>query len=256
MAKDQAFGISPLRRGRYVARLATGNDIVRAKMLRHHCFFEQPGLTARPGGLDHDPFDVLCDHVIVEAEDGQMVCAYRVLHVPDGIAMANCYAGQFYNLNLFRRSVAPMLELGRFCVRPDIRDPDVLRIAWGMLARLVDQGGISMLFGCASFPGIDPSRHTKGFDLLAARHLAPPDRRPGKGPVDVHPFADLARPVEDMRAAQAVIPPLLKTYLAMGGWVSDHAVIDPEMNTLHVFTGVEIAAVPPHRARALRAAAG
>ena len=38
----------------------------------------------------------------------------------------------------------------------------------------------------------------------------------------------------------------------MGGWVSDHAVVDAEMNTLHVFTGVEIGAIPAARARALR----
>ena len=52
------------------------------------------------------------------------------------------------------------------------------------------------------------------------------------------------------------MPPLLRTYLMMGGWVSDHAVVDDDMNTLHVFTGLEIAAVPPARARALRMVAG
>lgn len=49
------------------------------------------------------------------------------------------------------------------------------------------------------------------------------------------------------------MPPLLKTYLLMGGWVSDHAVIDPHMNTLHVFTGVETKAIPESRKRLLRA---
>jgi putative hemolysin len=52
------------------------------------------------------------------------------------------------------------------------------------------------------------------------------------------------------------MPPLLRTYLLMGGCVSDHAVIDGDLNTLHVFTGLEIAAIPPARARALRAVAG
>jgi hypothetical protein len=32
-------------------------------------------------------------------------------------------------------------------------------------------------------------------------------------------------------------------------------VVDAEMNTLHVFTGVEIGKVPPERARLLRAVA-
>jgi hypothetical protein len=34
--------------------------------------------------------------------------------------------------------------------------------------------------------------------------------------------------------------------------VSDHAVCDDDLDTLHVFTAVEIAKIPPARARALR----
>jgi hypothetical protein len=39
----------------------------------------------------------------------------------------------------------------------------------------------------------------------------------------------------------------------MGGWVSDHAVIDKQMDTLHVFTGLEISAIPDARKKLLRA---
>jgi len=42
----------------------------------------------------------------------------------------------------------------------------------------------------------------------------------------------------------------------MGGWVSDHAVLDFDLDTLHVFTGLEIRAIPEGRARALRMVAG
>ena len=52
------------------------------------------------------------------------------------------------------------------------------------------------------------------------------------------------------------MPPLLRSYLAMGGWVSDHAVVDPVLRTMHVFTGVEIGTIPPARQRLLRATAG
>ena len=60
----------------------------------------------------------------------------------------------------------------------------------------------------------------------------------------------------DRQLALLQMPPLLRSYLGIGGWVSDHAVVDRAMNTLHVFTGVEIAAIPAARARALRAVAG
>ena len=58
------------------------------------------------------------------------------------------------------------------------------------------------------------------------------------------------------KQAMLRMPPLLRTYLLMGGWVSDHAVVDRQMNTLHVFTGLEIGAIPPARKRLLRAVAG
>jgi putative hemolysin len=61
--------------------------------------------------------------------------------------------------------------------------------------------------------------------------------------------------ISDRKTALLGVPPLLRTYLGMGGWVSDHAVIDRALDTLHVFTGVEIARIPPARARALRAIA-
>lgn len=57
----------------------------------------------------------------------------------------------------------------------------------------------------------------------------------------------------DPRRGAEQMPSLLRSYLAMGGWVGDHAVIDREMNTLHVFTGLEVAAIPAGRARVLRA---
>jgi hypothetical protein len=41
----------------------------------------------------------------------------------------------------------------------------------------------------------------------------------------------------------------------MGGWVSDHAVLDPDLDTTHVFTALTIAAIPAPRTRALRALA-
>ena len=49
------------------------------------------------------------------------------------------------------------------------------------------------------------------------------------------------------------MPPLLRSYLLMGGRVSDHAVVDHAMNTLHVFTGLEISAIPESRKKLLRA---
>jgi hypothetical protein len=48
----------------------------------------------------------------------------------------------------------------------------------------------------------------------------------------------------------------LRSYLGLGGWVGDHAVIDRDLDTLHVFTCVEVDRIPPARAASLRALSG
>ena len=90
------------------------------------------------------------------------------------------------------------------------------------------------------------------FAMLRDRHIAPPRWRPRVKAPDVFRFAARLRRKPDLRAAMKKMPPLLRTYLMMGGWVSDHAVIDRDLGTLHVFTGLEIASVPAGRARLLR----
>jgi putative hemolysin len=70
---------------------------------------------------------------------------------------------------------------------------------------------------------------------------------------EVFPYGLEITSKPDLARANAAMPPLLRTYLMMGGWVSDHAVIDRAMNTLHVFTALEIGTIPEARKTRLRA---
>jgi len=190
---------------------------------------------------------------VEEADSGQLVCCLRLLPMSSGAEIAQSYAAQFYDLSALGGFDAPMAEMGRFCIHPDWHDPDILRLAWGALTGYVDRKGVEMLFGCSSFQGTDAKIYADAFSLLRERHIAPARWRPGiKAPCVVE-FAKDETPRLDLKLAQSCMPPLLRTYLLMGGWVSDHAVVDAELETLHVFTGLEISAVPPARARLLRA---
>ena len=114
-----------------------------------------------------------------------------------------------------------------------------------------------MLFGCSSFHGTDARGILRRLrDAAATRHLAPKRWLPRVKAPNVFRFAARLRRKPDAKRAMLKMPPLLRTYLLMGGWVSDHAVVDRDLNTLHVFTGLEIRAVPPGRARLLRGVAG
>jgi len=246
-------------KGCYSARLAaTPADLTAAQRLRHLCFVEGGGALPRPDGLDADRFDAGCVHVLIEeARSGRLVGCFRLLALTNGDQIGQSYAAQHYELSALRAFRGRMVEMGRFCIHPQVQDGDVLRVAWGAMTRYVDANGVEMLFGCSSFAGTEAERYLDAFAMLQAAHLAPVRWLPRVKAPNVFRFAErLGRLVPDPLLAARRMPPLLRSYLAMGGWVSDHAVVDADLNTLHVFTGLEIRAIPAARARALRAVAG
>jgi putative hemolysin len=242
-----------LAKGRYRVRLAgDAVDIEAAQRLRTLAF-----RGAGADRLDADAFDAACTHVLVEeVRTGTLVCCFRLLPLPSGAEIGRSYSAQFYELSALAGFAGPMVEMGRFCIHPDWRDPDILRVAWGAMTAWVDAAGVEMLFGCSSFHGTEARDYYDAFALLRDRHIAPKRWLPRVKAPAVFRFAARLRRKPDLKRAQAKMPPLLRTYLLMGGWVSDHAVIDRDLGTLHVFTGLEIRAVPPARARLLRAVAG
>ncbi|MTH78636.1 GNAT family N-acetyltransferase [Paracoccus aestuariivivens] len=247
-----------LRKGRYEVRTAEGPDDVReAQRLRWLCFVGRRG-DLEPAGdqLDADDYDSRCTHVLIrEQGSGQLVACFRMLTLSGGSQIGESYSARYYNLSRLQDFHGKMVEIGRFCIHPERQDPDILRLAWGALARHVDEQGVEMLFGCSSFIGTDTHGYEDAFAMLRERHLAPKRWLPRVKAPNVFRFARALRLRKpDPRRAMAAMPPLLRSYLAMGGWVSDHAVVDQQLNTLHVFTGLEIRAIPPARARLLRAA--
>lgn len=238
-------------KGIYTIRLAENDaDVLSAQSLRGECF------RASDGGLDRDDFDSVCTHLLIEeTASRRLVACYRVLAFTNGSTVGDSYSAQFYDLDRLRHYPDAMLEIGRFCMARDVHDPDVLRLAWGALANLTDSLGTQMLFGCSSFRGTDWTHYRDSFAVLARSHLAPDIWRPDVRAPQVFGYAaELAGVDADGALAMTRMPPLLRSYLGLGGWVSDHAVIDSDMGTLHVFTGLEIAAIPPARARILRMA--
>ncbi|MFP7673036.1 GNAT family N-acetyltransferase [Marivita sp. S0852] len=226
--------------GPYVARV--DRDIPHqsnAMALRATCF--------RDGASDRDRFDPLCWHGLVTGPGAVPLVAFR-LRLASGSLLGSTYTGAFYDLSPLAAIGGPFLEIGRFCHAPGRCDPMALRLAWAAIGQLVDHHGVKMLIGCSSLPGSDPADHTAILATLRRDHVGPDTLRPRRTSpraVDL-PCLDIPR---------AALPALLRSYLAMGGWVSDHAVQDPDLDTLHLFTGLQVATIPARRKHRLRALA-
>ncbi|MEN8889102.1 MAG: GNAT family N-acyltransferase [Celeribacter marinus] len=245
------------RKGRFNVRFAaTSADVEAAQRLRHLAFVTAREQSGSDSGLDCDDFDALYRHVLIEdAKTGQLVCTYRFQDFQGGGDLSRSYCAQFYDLDALARYEGRMMEVGRFCIHPDWHDGDVLRTAWAVMTAYVDASGIDLLFGCSSFEGTDWMVHGDALAMLKHRHIGPKHWLPQIKAPNVFKFAARLRRKPDAKRAARAMPPLLKTYLMMGGWVSDHAVVDRQLGTMHVFTGVEIASIPDARKKLLRAAA-
>ena len=236
------------RVGRYRARYASSQiDVLAAQSLRYQCFN-----LSNKDELDVDDFDALCQHVLIEnLETEKLICCYRILKFDSGKNISSSYSSQFYDLKVIENFTEPMIEVGRFCIDPEVNDPSVVLTAWAALAQIVNHNETELLFGCSSFEGIEKEKYFDSFALLRDRYMAPDHWRPKIKAAQVFCYSkDLIYKV-DKKKALLNMPPLLKTYLSMGAWVSDHAVVDLNMKTLHLFTGMEISKIPKSRKKFL-----
>ncbi|MCB2128972.1 MAG: GNAT family N-acetyltransferase [Rhodobacteraceae bacterium] len=209
------------------------------------------------GAGQRDGFDAASRHSIVrESDGGRVVAALRYSLHADGPGLLRGYAAQFYDLAGLAGQPGKFLEIGRLCLSPEGGgDGEVLRLIWAGLTRIVDEGGVRVLLGCASFPARDLGALRASL-ALAARHLGPcafaPRARSGRVAV----LSDEPVKGEDQAEGLRRMPPLLRFYLTMGGWVGPDLVADPALGSVLLFTALETGAVPPARARALRLLAG
>lgn len=247
------FG-APLVQGRWCVRLAEAAELPALLRLRARAF--RGGDTAD----DSDEYDADSLHLWL-GEPGEAPRATLRLRLHgDGPALLNGYAARFYDLRAMAAVGGPVLELGRLCTDPDrAGEGDLLRLVWAGVARLVLATGAQRLIGCTSFHTTDPGPLGPALALLAARYQGPQALTPGRKAPEVLGFEVLGFEVLGVEAiatppdpaAAALLPPLLRAYLALGGWVSDHLVIDRDLGTCHVLTCVDIASLPAARKRVL-----
>lgn len=222
---------------------ASEEEIAAAQALRYRVFYEEMGARPTPAmaarRADFDDFDAICDHLLVidparGSGGAAVVGTYRLIRREVGERFGRFYTAGEYDIGKILDKGGKFMELGRSCVEPAYRTGATMQMMWAGIANYVWDHGIELMFGCASLPGTDPRALATQLSYLYHHHLAPEEIRPRALP-ELYVDMRLADPETlNPRRALASLPPLVKGYLRLGGFVGDGAVIDHQFNTTDV----------------------
>lgn len=241
------------RLGNLEVRLARSRgDIRRAQKLRYHVFYEEmsalPDILAMMSRRDEDPYDTICDHLLVvdhgDIPKGRrawprrprVVGTYRLLRREVADLYDGFYSQGEYNIAALidARPDLKFMELGRSCVLKAYRNRRSVELLWQGIWTYVREHGVDVMLGCASFEGTDPRQHAMALSFLHQHALAPQEWRV-RAHDHLHVDMNMLPPAEvDARAALKAMPPLIKGYLRLGAYVGDGAVIDHQFGTTDV----------------------
>ena len=230
--------------GRLRVRLAESRREIDASLaLRYRVFYDE--MCARPTTemarrhQDFDSFDEICDHLLVLDQDrgpgeDAVVGTYRLIRREAAARHGGFYTADEYDITKLLAYPGEVLELGRSCVDSNYRTRMTMQLLWRGISDYVLHHDIELLFGCASLPGTDPETLAGHLSYLYHFHLAPPALRP-RALESRYVDMRLADPAGiNPRRALAELPPLIKGYLRVSGFVGDGAVIDDQFNTTDV----------------------
>ena len=222
---------------RYRARLAQSvPDIAAAQALRFQVFnleLNEGLLHSYESGLDADPFDAVCTHLLVEDEwSGTVVGTYRMQTGLQAGRNLGYYSEREFDFSLFESFRPQILELGRACIHLNHRNFSVLNLLWKGIAAYAHGHGARYLVGCSSLTSQDESVGAAAFCqlrpyLVAAEWQTLPRRD----------FAcDLTKPARDT----VHIPRLLSAYLTLGAAICGPPAIDREFRTIDFLTWIDV----------------
>ena len=264
LADERSFG--ELRAGQLGVRIAAnGADLDAAQALRYRVFYEEmgavPDAATRASRRDIDVYDPTADHLLVidhaigPGPEG-VVGTYRLVQREAAERIGRFYTASEYDIGPLMSFPGRVLELGRSCVDRHYRGRAAMQLLWRGIAAYVFHHRIDLMFGCASLPGTEPDRIGPELTYLYLNHLAPPALRPR---ALAHRHIEMRRidpETLDQRRVMSSLPPLVKGYLRLGGFIGDGAVIDEQFNTTDVVVVVKTDLVTDkyyrHYERALR----
>jgi putative hemolysin len=230
--------------GNIVIRLAeTPEEIAASQSLRYSIFVDEmkatPTAEQESCRREFDAYDPHADHLLVfdrDLGDGSeaVVGTYRLMRRPQAAKAGQFYTADEYDISPLLDYPGEIMELGRSCVARSYRTGSVMQLLWRGIAEYVLHFDVQVMFGCGSMHGTDPDELGPQLTYLHHYHLAPPALRPVALPERYVAMNRLDVEQINAKRALAKLPPLIKGYLRLGGFVGDGAVVDYEFNTTDV----------------------
>lgn len=247
--------MSPIKAPQFRVNLVNDPAELRAaQALRYQVFVQELGgggaMVDHDAGLERDRFDPFFDHLVLHDDAaGRVVAVYRMLRAAQAEAAGQFYSEGEYDLKPLHKTGRRLLELGRSCVHKDYRGGPAMYHLWNGLAAYVAEHEIDIMFGVASFHGIDVQALAAPLSLLHHRHLAPEPlrvtaRAPHATSMNLMPEDEI-----DRRKAMLEVPALIKAYLRLGGVVGEGAYVDHAFNTTDVCLIMDTAAMSARQKR-------
>ena len=227
----------------YATRLAGHlGEVQAAQALRYEVFnLElQEGLEqSHANKLDIDPFDAVCDHLIVEhLPTGKVVGTYRLETGQNAASHLGYYCAQEFEFHLFEPIRDQMIELGRACVHRQHRNLVVLGLLWKGIADYARRHSARYLFGCSSLTTQEPAVGASAYADLCRRHLV--ETRWRTRPVPAYDC-----PLEQLAPEAVQIPKLLRAYLTLGAKICGPPALDRQFKTIDFLTLLDLATLHP-----------
>ena len=191
-------------------------------------------------GLDEDKYDLLSDHCLIfdKKSNDRLVLVFRSRIFSSMEDILCSYSAQYYDLTRLSSLPFKPMEIGRLCIDKHASDPFLLLFAFKYLRSLASSHRVDFIFGCSSFAGADNPSHLTALSSLGKNQIASSKfliKKKSPRVLDIKKFI-----AAQENRSRSFLPPLLKFYLSLGGRVSDHAVIDKDLDTLHIFTYVDL----------------
>jgi putative hemolysin len=240
---DEPVRLSVSSTDQYSVRLARdAGDFRAAQTLRFQVFNLElnEGLAqSYATGLDADPFDAVCEHLLVEhVPTRQVVGTYRLQTGLNAARHGGYYCAQEFEFEVYEPLRAKIVELGRACVHRQHRNLMVLGLLWKGIADYAKERGGRYLMGCSSLTSQSPDVGASAYtDLCRKKCLV-------EMPWQTRPTRHYECPLDQLAEEPVALPKLLRAYLAIGAKICGPPALDPQFQTIDFLTLLDLKLLP------------